>query len=83
MLIRSHQVGDGPGPSEAIVEISTRTGTEEVVISSSLLRDGHIDIGAPVGRDATHLLVELPRETSSGKWRVWVAQDVIKTDQAA
>lgn len=83
MLVRSHQVSAGPGPSEAIVEIDTRNGKEEVIISSSLVRNGLIDIGSPLGRDGTYLLVELPRETSSGKWRVWVSTDAVSSEHLA
>jgi len=36
-----------------------------------------LEIGYPVGRDEENYLVELPRETSRGFWRVWVAKDKV------
>jgi hypothetical protein len=59
---------------EVLVIVATRDGEEQVILDdASVIRD-RIDVGNPVGRSNGHLLVELPRETTRGKWRVWVEE---------
>lgn len=77
MLLKCRLLGEGPGPSEIIVEITTWDGNEEVVVSSTQIRDNHLEIGSVIGVQEKFALVELPRETTSGKWRVWVPQSEI------
>ena len=73
MLVRCREIAQGPGPAEIIVEVETRDGSEEVVVSRGLFRDGGLEVGHPIGDRDGYALVELPREASSGKWRIWVA----------
>ena len=71
-LLKCDVLATGPGPSEKVVEILTTTGSEEVVLHSSALDDqGRVEVGV-LGYDQGRALVELPREASSGRWRVWV-----------
>lgn len=73
MLIKVELVAEGPGPSEAVVSIRTiDEATEEVVLSRRILHDGLVDVGEPLMARNGAYLVELPRETMSGRWRVWV-----------
>lgn len=82
MLVNIKLLGDGPGPSERVVSLQTRDGeNEEVVLSIYDLEDLRIEVGSPLAFENHHYLVELPREASSGKWRVWVPET--ETDRQA
>jgi hypothetical protein len=71
-LVKCDILANGPGPSEKVVEITTSDGTEEVVLhSSSLDSEGRIEVGV-LGRHEGRALIELPRESVTGRWRVWV-----------
>ena len=76
MLIRCREVTQA-GPAEAVVEIATRDGSEEVVIQRRFVKAGMLEVGNVLTRDGKFSLVELPRETTSGKWRIWVPQDEV------
>ncbi|MDR3497082.1 MAG: hypothetical protein P4L82_20995 [Ancalomicrobiaceae bacterium] len=62
----------GMHPSEQLVTITTRDGREELFVDGSQIEQDSIPVGFPVGRSNGHVLVELPRETMRGNWRVWV-----------
>lgn len=80
MLIRSRRVVEGPGPSEVVVEVKTVTGTEEVVVQEDNLRDGNLEIGRVLGIRDGKALIELPRESTTGKWRLWIPEsEVLQT----
>lgn len=69
----------GLHPDEVIVKIDTRDGPQFLALNkSSLDETSTIDIGAPVGKKDDYFLVELPAETSSGAWRVWVDRKFVK-----
>ena len=75
MFVRFTHLSDGPGPSEVFVAVQTVEGRrEEVVISKRQAQTGFIDVGAPIAADDGNFLVELPRESVSGAWRVWVSE---------
>jgi len=62
-------------PSEVIVAVTDADGhDEEVIVDRRSLSGESLGIGHPVGRDGDRLLVELPRETAGGAWRVWVPE---------
>lgn len=70
--IAVEQVEDGLHPSELVVTIRTADGkTEEVAVDRRLVEDRHMKAYA-VGAEQDRVLVELPRETLSGSWRVWM-----------
>ena len=87
MLVNVNLMGDGPGPSERVVSLRTRGGeSEEVIVSVHDLEGHRIDVGGPLAYENSHYLIELPREASSGKWRVWVPEsetNKIMSSQAA
>lgn len=73
MFVRCKLIAEGPGPSEAIISILAAEGhEEEVVLSKRQVRDNRVDVGAALLVEGNRLLVELPRETASGRWRIWV-----------
>jgi hypothetical protein len=67
---------EGSIPSEAVVTIPTTTGAEEVVVHATQATADSVEAGF-IGRDGDRILVELPRETVSGRWRVWVPADAL------
>jgi len=78
MLIYVKEVGKGMHPSEAVVEIQGVQSTEHIVIDrKALIGKNQLDVGYPVGRQNGYYLVELPRETLQGEWRVWISKDQI------
>lgn len=76
MRVKVREVGKGLHSSEVVVEIKTATGKERLVIDERSIDDNDtISVGSPIERrDDGQLLVELPRETMSGAWRVWVKE---------
>ena len=73
MLIKCEIISDGPGPSEKIVGIKTDGGAEQVVLSSrTIISGGFLNVGEPLSNEGDRYLVELPRESASGRWRIWV-----------
>lgn len=85
MFVRCTLIADGPGPSEAIISIRTADGhEEEVVLSKRQVHKDMIDVGTPLLAEGDRLLVELPRESASGRWRIWVSKDrVVEPAMAA
>jgi len=83
MFIPCREIAKGPGPGEAVIAVETRDGSEELVVSSSLVKGGTLEVGSVIGRDNGHSLIELPRESLSGKWRIWVATTALRAAQAA
>ena len=71
MRIKFKDRREGPIPSEAVVTIPTVTGTEDVVVHRSQVNADSIEVGF-ISEKADSFLVELPRETMSGRWRVRV-----------
>lgn len=85
MLIKVRVLADGHGPSEKLIGVQTSSGEwEQVIVSSRVLRGETIDVGLGLSYENGAVLIELPRESTSGKWRVWVPQnDTIEAMQAA
>jgi hypothetical protein len=62
---------DGPVSSEAVITINTELGQEDVVVHKSQVTDQGVEVGIIAKKNGS-ALIELPRETVSGRWRVWV-----------
>jgi hypothetical protein len=72
LLMRCDVLATGPGPSERVVGIETIDGKEEIVLhSSAMINQDQFEVGI-LGYENDRVLVELPRESASGRWRVWV-----------
>jgi hypothetical protein len=70
-------VTDGLMPFEKVARIETADGkSEEVAVSALSIEDNQL-VASVVGRTAGQVLVELPRESASGRWRVWVKESAI------
>jgi hypothetical protein len=76
MRLKVEEIGKGLHPSEAVVAVKTADGHfERLVISRRSIQDGTIPVGWPLGQRDDLVLIELPRETQTGAWRVWVKRD--------
>ena len=71
--LRVKRVSEGPGPGEVLVEVETTSGIyEEVILHAKSIEGDTVEIGHPIAHVEEKSLVELPRESMSGRWRVWV-----------
>lgn len=83
MKLRCTLTMNGPGPSEAIVSITTADGqVEEVVVDGRSYSNGLIEVGPLLAQANSKALIELPREAASGRWRIWVRQDALQPEMA-
>ena len=74
--IRVEVLGEGQHPSEALVAVRTADGVlENVIVDRRSIDNDTIDVGFPVASDEKRFLVELPRETVTGQWRLWVKRE--------
>ena len=78
-MVKYEFLADGPGPSEQVVGIDTTEGKEEVVLHSSALQRGLIEGGVLGYDEVKGALIEVPRESASGRWRVWVNPSALVT----
>lgn len=81
MRLKVRQIGPGLHPNEVIVGISSIEGPESLRVHRRSLRNDTIEVGWPVSKQGDHALVELPRETQTGAWRVWVRIDELLEDE--
>lgn len=78
MRLRVTRLAEGPGPGEVVVEVTTMTGaTEQVIVHVTGMVGDTIDVGYPLASSEEQRLIELPRESMSGKWRLWVPQSAM------
>lgn len=77
MKIKVNPIGQGNHPSEVVVSVATTSGTERLVVHQRSIENNSLDIGYPINHDESNYLVELPRETIDGSWRVWVPQGLV------
>lgn len=81
--IKVEAAGEGQHPSEIVVAVQTAEGAEKLVVDRRSLRGNTLEVGYPVGERDAFLLVELPRESMRGLWRVWVPREVFLEETAA
>jgi hypothetical protein len=82
MRLKVEKISEGLHPSEAIVSVKTSTGSERIVFSTRSIVGDSIAVGWPLGKSEQYTLVELPRETETGAWRIWVPSDeLIETEE--
>ena len=79
MQVACEVVMDGPGPSEKVVRIKQADGAwEEVVAPSSSLQEGYLEASDVLAEKGQDVLIELPRESASGRWRLWVKRESVR-----
>lgn len=75
------KVEEGLIPSEVVAYIQTVDGNEEeVTLASSLVVDKTIVVSL-IHKEPDRSLVELPRETATGKWRIWVPNTILQPQE--
>lgn len=76
--VRCEKIKDGFIPAEKIAYILAVDGNlEEVTVSPKNLTGDRFLEASEVGRFDGHVLIELPRESASGRWRLWVDRQQI------
>jgi hypothetical protein len=76
--VKCEVVMDGPGPMEKLVKVQTSDGFwEEVIVGvnsvvSDMVGNYLLKTSRILAEDQERVLVELPRESVSGNWRLWV-----------
>jgi hypothetical protein len=83
MRLKVEKIGQGLHPSEFVVSVRTKEGSEEIILDPRTISNDTLSIGWPVGADRDYRLVELPRPTSRGAKRVWVNKDDLIPDEVA
>ena len=83
MRLKIQEIGNGLHPSEVVVQIQAIEGPEQLVVDRRSIDQGSIDVEYPVRASNGHYLIELPRETTRGAWRLWVAKDMITDIEVA
>jgi hypothetical protein len=71
------QVDEGLHPSEKVVTFQTADGEREEIAVDQSFVDGLSLSVYPIERVSDRLLVELPRETARGQWRVWISNSAV------
>lgn len=83
MRVKVRTIEKGLHPNEVVVEVQTIGGPERLVVDRRSVKAKSISVGAPLRLDADHHLVELPRETMNGSWRVWVKRESLAPEKTA
>jgi hypothetical protein len=75
--VSTSTVSDGLIPAEKIARVELADGQiEEVSVSVKDITDGKL-MASEIGRREGKVLVELPRESASGRWRIWVNEKAV------
>jgi hypothetical protein len=77
MRIKIQEVGKGLHPSEVVVQVNAVERPERLIVDRRSIENNTIEIGYPISKSNGYLLVELPRETIGGTWRVWITKDIV------
>ena len=80
MWVKIREIGKALHPNEVVVEVKTATGADRLVVDRRSIQNQSLYIGSPVGQKGKHYLIELPRETMGGSWRVWVGDGQLLPD---
>jgi hypothetical protein len=73
--VKVRMVGTGQHPSEVIVAVTLPDGKqEELIVDQRSVEGEALRIGYPLRHHEGQYLIELPRETMRGSWRVWVPE---------
>ena len=80
MRVKVQDVGSALHPNERVVEVSTTSGKERLVVDKRSIASNSVSIGSPISKSNDLWLIELPRETTSGSWRVWVKENLLIKD---
>jgi hypothetical protein len=77
MVKLSGSIEDGLMPAEKIVRVENADGSQEEITVSTGNISGNRLVASVIGREGDRVLVELPRESASGRWRMWVKANAV------
>ncbi|MGO9742549.1 MAG: hypothetical protein ACLPN5_13755 [Roseiarcus sp.] len=77
MRLKVTEVENGLHPTQVVLSINAEDGVHFVVLNRKSVVCSTIEVGHWVGRRGEFYLVELPSETDSGAWRLWVNKSEI------
>lgn len=76
--VSTNSVLDGLVPAEKVARIEMAGGgIEEVSVSEKDISSDNRLLASFIGKDGERVLVELPRESASGRWRIWVNANAV------
>lgn len=81
MRVEVSEIGGGLHPEEVVVSVTTREGSAELAVDRSSISGTTLGVGWPVGQEGDFYLIELPRETFQGYWRVWVPKASVSREE--
>lgn len=71
--VKVERIRTGQHPSEVVIAVRTADGApEKLVVDERSIRNDRLEVGYPVGESGDRVLVELPRESLRGLWRIWI-----------
>jgi hypothetical protein len=79
MWVKCKELMTGIGPSDVLIGIETTDGLEEVILSNRLFNGQAVDVGPPIADEKDRYLIELPRESVKGRWRLWIDKSEIQS----
>ena len=82
MRVKVQEIGTALHPSERVVEVKTATGKERLIVDRRSIENGSVSVGSPISRKGDLWLVELPRETMAGLWRIWVKANSLVSESS-
>lgn len=77
--VKVESVSDGRIASEKIARVITADGIEEEVFVAPEQIEGSYLYLPEVYSEDDRVLVELPQESSTGLWRLWISRDKIES----
>jgi hypothetical protein len=76
--VATSSVLEGLVPAEKVARIEMAGGgIEEVSVSEKDISPDNKLLASFIGKDGERVLVELPRESASGRWRIWVNANAV------
>jgi hypothetical protein len=82
MRLKVENISEGLHPSEVVVSVNGKDGPISLVLDPSVIfEDNTVNVGWPVATDGKFFLVELPRETMNGSWRIWVPSNELEEER--
>ena len=82
MRLKVEKISEGLHPSEVVVSVNGKDGPISLVLDPSVIfEDDTVNVGWPVATDGKFFLIELPRETMNGSWRIWVPQGELRGEE--
>lgn len=75
--VKFEHISDGRIESERIVRLMTADGIEEEVIVAPEQTEGDYLLLPAIAEERERVLFELPRESSSGRWRLWISREKV------